>query len=56
LLLESVLYINAAVNIEVAGGHSATSKNERRGKHKTNLLAAPDEALTAFKPVQLSLF
>ena len=43
--------INAAINIKVAGGHSET-QNEHRGKRKTNLLAAPDEVLTAFKPVQ----
>jgi putative transposase len=44
--------INAAINIRVAGGHSETSLNGRGGKRKTNLLAAPDEASTAFKPVQ----
>lgn len=44
--------INAAVNIKVAGGHSETSINGRGGKRKTNLLAAPDEASTPFKPVQ----
>jgi putative transposase len=47
--------INAAVNIKVAGGHWET-QNGRRGKRKTNILAAPDEASTNFKPVQLSLF
>jgi len=48
--------INAAINIRVAGGHSETSLNGRGGKRKPNLLAAPDEASTTFKPVQLSLF
>ena len=44
--------INAAINIRAAGGHSEATLNGRGGKHKTNLLAAPDEASTAFKPVQ----
>ncbi|ELR99876.1 RNA-guided endonuclease TnpB family protein [Gloeocapsa sp. PCC 73106] len=48
--------INAAVNIKVAGGHLETL-NGRGGKRKTKPnLAAPDEASTPFKPVQLSLF
>jgi putative transposase len=47
--------INAAINIKVAGGHSET-QNGRRGSRKTKKLAAPDEAFTNFKPVQLSLF
>lgn len=48
--------INAAINIKAAGGHSEASINGRGGKQKTKQLAAPDEASTAFKPVQLSLF
>ncbi|ELR99791.1 RNA-guided endonuclease TnpB family protein, partial [Gloeocapsa sp. PCC 73106] len=48
--------INAAINIKVAGGHSETLTG-RGGTHKTKAnLAAPDEASTTFKPVQLSLF
>ncbi|ELS00189.1 RNA-guided endonuclease TnpB family protein, partial [Gloeocapsa sp. PCC 73106] len=48
--------INAAVNIKVAGGRLETL-NGRRGKRKTKSnLAAPDEASTTSKPVQLDLF
>lgn len=47
--------INASVNIKVAGGLSE-AKNGRRGKRKSSLLVAPDEALTHRKTIQLNLF
>ncbi len=48
--------VNAAINIQVAGGHSET-QNGRGGRRKTNaLLAASSETSTTPKAIQLSLF
>ena len=45
--------INAATNILVAGGHSET-KNGRGGKRQTTSVAAPGEASTHRKAIQLT--
>ena len=47
--------INAAINIQVAGGHPETI-NGRGGRRKTTTVAATSETSTYPEPVQLSLF